>query len=52
MAIQDGNILFFDGACGTNLQRMEIPASAWEGRGSGIIRSGVRPAARMISSGT
>ncbi len=32
MAIRDENILFFDGACGTNLQRMEIPASAWEGR--------------------
>ena len=32
MAIRDGNILFFDGACGTNLQRMEIPASAWQGR--------------------
>ena len=24
MAIRDANILFFDGACGTNLQRMEI----------------------------
>jgi len=32
MAFRDGNILIFDGACGTNLQRMEIPASAWEGR--------------------
>src|SRR3989304_2695301 len=32
MAFRDGNILFFDGACGTNLQRMEIPTSAWEGR--------------------
>ena len=32
MAIRDENILFFDGACGTNLQRMEIPPSAWEGR--------------------
>src|SRR5512135_2403426 len=32
MPIQGGDILFFDGACGTNLQRMEIPASAWEGR--------------------
>ena len=32
MAIRDENILFFDGACGTNLQRMEIPSSAWEGR--------------------
>lgn len=25
-------LLVFDGACGTNLQRMEIPASAWSGR--------------------
>src|SRR5512135_1062786 len=32
MAFRDANILIFDGACGTNLQRMEIPASAWEGR--------------------
>jgi 5-methyltetrahydrofolate--homocysteine methyltransferase len=32
MAIRDETILFFDGACGTNLQRMEIPPSAWEGR--------------------
>src|SRR3989304_3911164 len=32
MAIRDEKILFFDGACGTNLQRMEIPPSAWEGR--------------------
>ena len=32
MAVRDGNILIFDGACGTNLQRMEIPVSAWEGR--------------------
>src|SRR5512141_2849719 len=32
MGIRDGNILIFDGACGTNLQRMEVPSSAWEGR--------------------
>jgi len=32
MTVRDEEILFFDGACGTNLQRMEIPASAWEGR--------------------
>ncbi|GAB4243218.1 MAG: methionine synthase [Deltaproteobacteria bacterium] len=32
MAVRDENILVFDGACGTNLQRMEIPASAWRGR--------------------
>jgi len=25
-------LLLFDGACGTNLQRMEIPSSAWQGR--------------------
>ncbi|MEW6720214.1 MAG: methionine synthase [Thermodesulfobacteriota bacterium] len=25
-------LLLFDGACGTNLQRMEIPPSAWQGR--------------------
>src|SRR3970282_1736868 len=35
MAIRDDKILFFDGACGTNLQRMEIPPSAWEGRDGG-----------------
>ncbi|RJP21248.1 MAG: hypothetical protein C4529_07700 [Deltaproteobacteria bacterium] len=32
MTIRDEKILLFDGACGTNLQRMEIPASAWQGR--------------------
>ncbi len=32
VTIRDEKILLFDGACGTNLQRMEIPASAWEGR--------------------
>ena len=32
MTIRGRDILFFDGACGTNLQRMEIPAAAWEGR--------------------
>ena len=32
MTIRNENILVFDGACGTNLQRMEIPASAWMGR--------------------
>lgn len=26
------SILIFDGACGTNLQRMAIPDSAWQGR--------------------
>jgi 5-methyltetrahydrofolate--homocysteine methyltransferase len=31
MTIRDEKILLFDGACGTNLQRMEIPASAWQG---------------------
>src|SRR5512134_708058 len=32
MTLHDRIILLFDGACGTNLQRMEIPASAWRGR--------------------
>ncbi len=32
MALRDETILLFDGACGTNLQRMAIPASAWQGR--------------------
>src|SRR5512139_1753815 len=32
MTLHDRKILLFDGACGTNLQRMEIPASAWQGR--------------------
>ncbi|MDP6525741.1 MAG: homocysteine S-methyltransferase family protein [Kiritimatiellia bacterium] len=26
----DHDVIIFDGACGTNLQAMEIPASAWE----------------------
>jgi len=29
---KDRALLVFDGACGTNLQRMEIPPSAWQGR--------------------
>ena len=29
MGVLDGNIIVFDGACGTNLQRMRLPASAW-----------------------
>ena len=29
MNFQDRELLIFDGACGTNLQAMEIPASAW-----------------------
>ena len=32
MPFTDHPILFLDGACGTNLQVMDIPASAWEGR--------------------
>lgn len=28
----DHEVLILDGACGTNLQEMNIPASAWEGR--------------------
>ncbi len=31
MGFCDHNILIFDGACGTNLQTMEIPESAWDG---------------------
>lgn len=31
MNIQDHNVLLFDGACGTTLQTMEIPDSAWDG---------------------
>ena len=29
---KDRGLLVFDGACGTNLQRVEIPPSAWQGR--------------------
>ncbi|MBP7276376.1 MAG: homocysteine S-methyltransferase family protein [Kiritimatiellae bacterium] len=32
MNLSDHPMLFLDGACGTNLQLMDIPASAWEGR--------------------
>ena len=32
MKLTEHPILFIDGACGTNLQLMRIPASAWEGR--------------------
>ncbi|MBN1772674.1 MAG: homocysteine S-methyltransferase family protein, partial [Deltaproteobacteria bacterium] len=28
----DEPLLVFDGACGTNLQQVELPASAWDGR--------------------
>lgn len=28
----DHEVLILDGACGTNLQEMQIPASAWDGR--------------------
>ena len=31
MKFSDHPILIFDGACGTNLQQMEIPAAAWAG---------------------
>ncbi len=30
-ALEDVPLLVFDGACGTNLQLMDIPAAAWEG---------------------
>jgi 5-methyltetrahydrofolate--homocysteine methyltransferase len=29
--ISDHKLLIFDGACGTNLQQMDIPESAWDG---------------------
>ena len=29
MGVLNGKIIVFDGACGTNLQRMHLPASAW-----------------------
>lgn len=32
MKLNEHPILIFDGACGTNLQTMDIPDSAWEGR--------------------
>jgi 5-methyltetrahydrofolate--homocysteine methyltransferase len=31
MSLIDEKILIFDGACGTNLQEMEIPETAWQG---------------------
>ena len=31
MNITDHDLLIFDGACGTNLQQMDIPQSAWDG---------------------
>ncbi|HEY5765208.1 MAG TPA: homocysteine S-methyltransferase family protein, partial [Candidatus Deferrimicrobiaceae bacterium] len=31
MAVSDETILLFDGACGTNLQAMNLPESAWGG---------------------
>lgn len=31
MNITDHDLLIFDGACGTNLQNMEIPDSVWDG---------------------
>jgi 5-methyltetrahydrofolate--homocysteine methyltransferase len=31
MNFTDQNILIFDGACGTNLQEMDIPETAWQG---------------------
>jgi 5-methyltetrahydrofolate--homocysteine methyltransferase len=31
MALIDHPVLIFDGACGTNLQLIEIPATAWDG---------------------
>jgi 5-methyltetrahydrofolate--homocysteine methyltransferase len=31
MGFRDQTLIIFDGACGTNLQAMEIPDSAWQG---------------------
>ncbi|MHC5089800.1 MAG: homocysteine S-methyltransferase family protein [Planctomycetota bacterium] len=31
MSITNHNLLIFDGACGTNLQQMDIPESVWDG---------------------
>lgn len=31
MEICDHDVLIFDGACGTNIQQMDIPDSAWDG---------------------
>ncbi|MCL1926678.1 MAG: homocysteine S-methyltransferase family protein [Syntrophorhabdaceae bacterium] len=31
-SLSERGLLLFDGACGTNLQRMDIPPSAWQGR--------------------
>ncbi|MBS3821722.1 MAG: homocysteine S-methyltransferase family protein, partial [Phycisphaerae bacterium] len=32
MSLQAEKILIFDGACGSNLQTMDIPTAAWDGR--------------------
>lgn len=32
MKVQDEPLLILDGACGTNLQEMDIPTKAWDGR--------------------
>ena len=32
MKVQDEPLLILDGACGTNLQEMNIPTKAWDGR--------------------
>ena len=32
MKLQDHELIIIDGACGTNLQEMAIPPSAWDGR--------------------
>jgi methionine synthase I (cobalamin-dependent) len=31
LSFRDNDLLIFDGACGTNLQNMEIPDSVWDG---------------------
>src|SRR3972149_795633 len=32
VAVSDEKILIFDGACGTNIQAMDLPESAWAGQ--------------------
>ncbi len=32
MSVTDHNLLIFDGACGTNLQTMDLPAAVWDGK--------------------
>jgi 5-methyltetrahydrofolate--homocysteine methyltransferase len=36
MGIRDEKILIFDGACGTNIQKMQLPASVWNNKYTGF----------------